>query len=280
MKLRPIHSGDADRAADILARGFPAVPRSRWATVLGRLLAYSASLGEASIGQTVEIGGADAGICLTIPAKRSAYADPPHRVVNISSFFLAEKHRWMAPLMMKRIMAGSDAEFTDLTGTPAMRSINEKIGFTNHSNGAVLIAAPIAALQPGGARVKALDAHSGGMLQPDHKRIADDHARLGCLCFAVETEGGWHPLILAPKTRRGVPGTRIILARDRKLVADAAGSLARHLLRRRLAFIEFEARDTTGFPLALFWTKSPPFQSTRDDVGDAVDHTYSELVFF
>lgn len=72
---------------------------------------------------------------------------------------------------------------------------------------------------------------------------------------------------------------RVILVRDRQLLRRALGSIARYLLKRGIRFLEFEALTKSGFPEALFRTGAWPVQTTHERVTEAIDHTFSELVF-
>lgn len=280
MKLRPIEIGQADKAAALLAEGFPSHSREAWAGTVARLFTYVHGIDETSIGQFVVAGGDEIGLCLAIPSWRVAYAGQPEKIVNLASFFLRPGQEWMAPLLMRRITADRSVEYTDLTASPSMRRINRQVGFVDHSDGSVFVPLALAALRPArGAKVVALEAIRAGALADDHRRLLEQHAALGCIAVALEIEGTCHPMILAPSPRRGMPCARVILARDRRLVRRALGPLARYLLKRRFAFLEFDARSGAGFPLAMFSTKVAPVQSTRQLANEAIDHTFCETVF-
>ncbi len=280
MKLRPIEIGEADKAAALLGEGFPSHSREAWAGTVARLFNYVQRIGETAIGQFVVAGGDEIGLCLAIPSRRVAYASQPENIVNLAAFFLRPGQEWMAPLVMRRMTADRSVEYTDLTASPSMRRINRQIGFADHSAGSVFVPLAVAALQPGrGAKVVPRATIPAGALSDDHMRLLDHHAALGCIAVALEIDGACHPLILASSPRRGMPCARVVLARDRLLIRRALGPLARHLLRRRFAFLEFDARSKAGFPRALFSTRVSPAQSTRQPSNEAIDHTFSEMVF-
>lgn len=280
MKLRPIEIGEAGKAAALLAEGFPSHSHAAWAGTVERLFAHVQDIGETSIGQFVMAGGVEIGLCLAIPSYRTAYANPPARIVNLASFFLRPGHEWMAPLLMRRLTADRSVEYTDLTASPSMRKINRQIGFSDHSEGSVFVPVPVAALRAGrGARIVPLDAIRPGALPDAHVRLLDQHAALGCIAVALEIYGTCHPLILASSPRRRMPCARVILVRDRQLIRKGLGPIARHLLKRGFAFLEFDAHAKAGFPEAMFSTEVAPVQSTCEAAGEAIDHTFSEMVF-
>ena len=74
-------------------------------------------------------------------------------------------------------------------------------------------------------------------------------------------------------------GARVILARDRALLATAIGPIARYLLRRGLMFLEFDSPAPAPITGSLFVTRAAPVQSTWTAETDAIDHTFSELMF-
>ncbi|MBX9466308.1 MAG: hypothetical protein KL840_25575 [Aquamicrobium sp.] len=280
MKLRPIEIGEAGKAAALLAEGFPSHSHEAWAGTVERLFAHVQAIGETSIGQFVMAGGDEIGLCLAIPSYRMAYADPPTRIVNLASFFLRPGHEWMAPLLMRRLTADRSVEYTDLTASPSMRKINRQTGFVDHSEGSVFIPVPVAALRAGrGARVLPLGAIRPGALPDAHIRLLEQHAALGSIAVALEVHGTCHPLILTSSPRRRMPSARVILVRDRQLIRKGLGPIARHLMKRGFAFLEFDARAKVGFPEAMFRTEVAPVQSTRDTADEAIDHTFSEMVF-
>jgi hypothetical protein len=281
MKLRPIDADDTDLAADLLAAGFPTRSRDMWLTSLLKLVAHGETMPGRPVGQFLIAGDKPVGICLTIPATRTAFDEEPHLAVNIACFYLEQAHQWQATLAMRRLVADGAVEYTDLTASPTMRQINLKNGFTNLSEGSVLIPLPVAALLPSRrARFVPLKAIPPLRLSDAHTDLLTGHAELGCICGAVQIDTSLSPVIFAPTRRRGAPGARLILARDKTLIRNALGPIARHLLRYRLAFLEFEAQSSAGFPGAIFRRDVAPYQSTRNEPSDVVDHTFSELVFF
>lgn len=280
MKLQPIHRGDTARAVTLLAEGFPEHSPEIWLACLANIFGHCERFGRDSIGQFATANGSEIGICLTIPSCRAIYADSPREAVNLSAFYLRPGNEWRATLFMRRLMADAAVEYIDLTATESMRKLNRLLGFADRSRGAVVVPLALAALRfSRGTRILPLDDVPPGMLAADLLDILQEHSRLGCMAVGIELDGICHPLILVPSSRRGIPGMRVILARDRQLLQRALGTIARYLLKRGVRFLEFEALTKSGFPEALFRTGAEPVQTTHEPNTEAIDHTFSELAF-
>lgn len=280
MKLRPIRRPDTPAAAALLTEGFPEHSSKRWAASLANIFLHGERLGHDSIGQFVSGKGGEVGLCLAIPSRRMAYAGIPRESVNLSAFYLRPGSEWMATLFMRRLMTDPAVEYVDLTATSSMRKLNRLLGFVDRSRGAVVVPLALAALRfSRGTRILSLSDIAPGMLPADHLDLLREHAALGCIAVGIEIDGVCHPLILAPSSRRGIRGMRVILVRDRQLLRRASGSIARYLLKCGIRFLEFEAQTKSGFPEALFRTGAWPVQTTQERATEAIDHTFSELVF-
>ncbi|CAM5563288.1 hypothetical protein ATER59S_04745 [Aquamicrobium terrae] len=280
MKLRPIHRSDISKAADLLAEGFPKLSCETWTACLANIIAHVENLGHDSIGQFASANDGEVGICLTIPSRRVAYAEAPREIMNLSAFYLRPGNEWMATLFLRRLMVDPTVDYVDLTASISMRKLNRRLGFVDRSRGAVVVPLALSALRPARqTRILPLSAIPPGMLPVVHRDLLEEHARLGCIAVGLEAGDSWHPLILCHCRRRGVAGARIILARDRRLVQAALGTIARYLLKRGIHFLEFEALTKDGFSEALFRTEAWPVQTTREPGTEAIDHTFSELAF-
>ena len=275
MKLRPIRRPDAEAASALLAEGFPVRPRQSWAACLAAIFAHCESHGHETIGSIAARAGDDVGLCLAIPSRRVAYVSAPRDVVNLSAFYLRPGNEWMASLFLRRLMTDPSADHVDLTASQSMRKLNRRLGFADRSRGEVVVPLALSALRPSrGARLAPRD-----MLGQVHRRLLEAHERLGCIVAAVRLDGACHPLIFARSRHRGVAGARVILARDRELIRASLGAVARHLLRRGLHFLEFDAASKHGVREALFRTGAAPVQTTQEPEGAAIDHCFTELVF-
>lgn len=280
MKLRPIARRDADEAAALLAEGFPGLSHETWAACLPGIYAQAERMGHDEIGQFAAVGDSVIGIGLTIPSRRVAYAPTPRAVVNLSAFYMRPGNEWRTPLFIRRVMSDPAIDYVDLTPSDSMRQLNRRLGLVDRSSGAVVVPLAVSALRLSRrAKVAPVEAVSPTAMSELHLGLLRDHARLGCVAVGIALDGVCHPLILGPSRRRDVAGVRVILARDRALLAAALGPLSRYLLKRGLHFLEFEASGKDGFPEALFRPGAPPLQTTHAPDSAAIDHTYTEYAF-
>ncbi|MCJ8509256.1 hypothetical protein MUU53_15165 [Rhizobium lemnae] len=283
MKLRPIDQSGASAAAALLSVGFPSLSHSEWADTVQKLLDYAAGRGHGVIGQIAQLKGQDIGICLMIP---SAPVTPDAEFgmrINVAAFYLAPGHEWMTTLFMRRLMADCDTEYTDLTASSSMRDINRRLGFFNHSEGMIIVATPMASMQPAASGIRLLSLKEAetetASLSVNEWQVLRDHHHFGCAAFVVVEHGRAYPLILAPSSRKGIPGARVLLARDRALLRSVLGVLSRSMVLAGKTYIEFDGAEADMPAGALFLPSAAPVQSTRQEVVMVIDHTYSEFAF-
>lgn len=280
MKLRPILRAEAHTAASLLAEGFPVHAVDTWRESIRLLFSHVATSDDGAIGYIATAGGRDVGIGLAIPTQRTAYEAEPRNIVNLAAFYLRPGNEWMTTPFLRRMMKDPDVEYVDLTASVAMREVNRRLGFTDQSEGMIVVPTFAAALRPGrGVRVLRSNEVPRGAMSDEHRGLLVRHEQLGAISLAVEIGDDFHPLILARSYRRRVRGTRVILARDRDLVGAVLGPLCRHLLKLGILFLEFDACAKTSLPEAIFVSRFAPVQSTRPSDNPAIDHTFSELLF-
>ncbi|WP_137135395.1 hypothetical protein [Rhizobium sp. FKY42] len=283
MKLRPIDQAEASAAVALLSSGFPSLSHSEWAQTVKKLLNYAAGRSDGVIGQIAEVKGQDVGICLAIANDQRFDGAKPGKRINFSAFYMAPGHEWMTTLFMRRLMANPDVEYTDLTASATMREINRRLGFIDHCEGMIIVATPAASLQsaPSGIRLLSLEEGEAEPLSLalQHRQVLEDHRALGCAAYVVVEAGIAHPLILAPTSRKGIPGMRVLLARDRALLRSVLGPLSRSLVLAGKTYLEFEGTEADVPTGGLFRPLVAPVQSTRKHAVDIIDHTYSEFAF-
>lgn len=284
MKLRSINPSEASAAAALLSAGFPSLSHSEWAETVQKLLNYAAGRSDGVIGQIAELKGQDIGICLMIPSAPEASDGKVRKRINVAAFYLAPGHEWRTTLFMRRLLTGTDVEYTDLTASASMRDINRRIGFVDHSEGMIIVATPMVSMQPAASGIRLLslkEAEAEAVALSDNDwQVLHDHQALGCAAFVVVAEQGRaHPLILAPSSRKGIPGMRVLLARDRALLRSVLGPLGRSMVLGGKTYIEFDGAEADMPAGALFRPSAAPVQSTRHEAGTAIDHTYSEFAF-
>lgn len=278
--LHPVHDGNVGDALAVLPRGFPSRSAEFWRAGLRRQAQYHEAAGLGALGYLLRAGGADAGIILTMRSRRTLPGGGEHRVVNLSSWYVGDAHRWLAPRMLQKVL-GEEADLvTDLTPSEPVRRMMPQFGFASWHDGALIAALGLAALQPGAsAGVTAAEGPALAALEPSAGRLVEDHLGLGCLAALLDHEGEVQPLVFSPVRRRRLPSARLVYAPSTAAVRRHIGAVARFLLARGILFLEIPARrGDTAFG-AWFTTRPPPTFARGPFDPDAIDHAYSEFVF-
>lgn len=278
--LKPIEDKDADAAVVILSRGFPSRSPQFWRDGLARLARCHDAIGAGPLGYIMVAKGAPAGVILSMRSERATLSGVPRSVVNLSSWYVDEAHRWLAPRMLQKVLAEDVDLFTDLTPSEPVREMIGRLGFVRRHSGVLMAALALSAMQFGasgsvsGANPAALrDVPEGAA------RLLADHAALGCIVALLRAGGEVHPLVFSPTRRKGLPSARLVYAPNLTAVRDHVGAIARYLLAQGVLFLEIPANPGDAAFGAWFTTRPPPTFVRGDLPPDMVDHAYSEFVF-
>lgn len=278
--LKPIEDRDVDAAAAILSRGFPSRSATFWQSGLERLSRYHNTISATPLGYVMSVKGAPAGVILTMRSQRVGEGGQPRTVLNLSSWYVDEPHRWLAPRMLQKVLAEPVDVFTDLTPSEPVREMIGRLGFVRRHEGVLMAALALSAMQFGAAAsVGAADEAGMRELDPGAARLLADHLELGCIAALLRVGGSVHPLVFSPTRRKGLPSARLVYAPSQAAVRDHIGAVARYLLAQGLLFVEIPAKAGES-AFGAWFTASPPPTFTRGDLPpDMVDHAYSEFVF-
>lgn len=280
MKLRAIEIGELDQAATLLHEGFDKRSKAKWQANLREMFKHAENLGYNSIGYIASNKEGNFGICLAVPLIRSVYEAEPVKTINIAAFYMKPKFEWMAALFLRRIMTDSDVDYVDVTASASMRKVNALLGFTTSAIGTLVIPLAASALRPlSRAKIRSYNPHNSYSFSADVTQVLQDHLKLGCRVLTIERDGESHPVILSPKKRGSLASARVILAKDRKLIEESIGSLARYLLARCFFFLEMDVFEKPDLWESSLRKRSAPIQSTIPKSTDVIDHSYTELVF-
>lgn len=276
MRIVPIEDGNLASAEALLVEGFPERSPAFWRQGLDRLRRHCGGTG-IPIGHLMLAGGEPVGVILTIAGDETQDGG---RAVNLSSWYVRQKHRWLAPRMLQKLVADENLTYVDPSPSPETQKINAFLGFRTVTQGVSLFPLPFTALAGGGpATVLSHESLPAGALSPVHHALMQRHHELGCICAAVKREHGHVPLIFSPTARYGLPVARMIHAGDRQVVGQAGGAIARFLMRRGFLFMTLHADAHEGFPGGFFWNANAPVQVKGRWDGKHVDQTFSEAVF-
>ncbi|MCQ3942860.1 MAG: hypothetical protein DPW22_06550 [Alphaproteobacteria bacterium] len=277
MNLRPVFRDNIEDALAILRRGFPNKPARFWRDGLERLAAYQK---DRPLGQLLHTREGDAGIILTI-ASENACPVRPRTVVNLSSWYMDPSVRWLAPRMLQRVISDDEVIYTDLTPTAAVSRMIGQFGFTRWNDRIVLYCLPWTAFgRRGRADVQPLDRLPGDAFSPQTQRMLEEHVRLGCIAAGLRDGDTLHPLLFSLCSRRAITIARLIYAPAKTLVASHLAAIARFLMRERIPMLAVNARSGDLMPGGRLLARSAPtfFKGAMDHA--AINHAYSEFVFF
>lgn len=280
MKIRPLEIGELDLAANLLNEGFGKRSKAKWKANLIDMFRHAESLGRTTVGYFASNKEGDIGICLAIPLVRTIYESDSVTTINIAAFYLNHKYVWMAALFLRRIMTESSVDYVDITASASMRKVNAHLGFTTSAINTLVVPLAATAFRPfQSAKIRTYNPLKSNEFANDIKKILNDHVALGCRVVTIEQNGENYPVILSPKKRGYLPSVRVILAKDRSLIYQSIGSLARYLMARGFYFLEIDVFDKPDLWESSLRKRSAPVQSTKNKMTDAIDHTYTELVF-
>lgn len=277
--LRPIGFQSLDEALPVLTRGFPAAPAAFWEAGIGRLKQYGVTSPADRTGYLLDVEGNNVGIILTIPSTREK-DEQSRPVINLSSWYIDERHRWRGPRMLQQVVACEATLFTDLTPTEPVRAMIGRFGFRNWTEGTLIFVLPLVALKPAkGAHVFPLHKFPSDAFAPSIQSMLADHAALGCIAAALWDGDVLHPLIFSRTKRRGVPIARLIYADSRALVKTHIAAVARFLLREKFLLMAMNANAQERIAGSFFTEWPAPAFFKGNTTPPQCDLAYSEYVF-
>lgn len=276
MKLQSVEDDSLHEAVALLSRGFPERTPGFWQTGLERLAAHRRKTNGRPIGQMMMVDGKPVGVILTIESGHRNGAQQ-RAVVNLSSWYIEEEHRWLAARMLSRVVADESVTYTDLSPSLETTRLNERLGFHTATQGVVLFFLPWNALtRRARGEVIPYERLPEGALADDDAVLLGHHSELGCIAGALRTAEGYHPLLFHKVRRKGLPVARAVLAPSRQFIIDNLGPIARFLLERGVPFLALHGAPAAG---GVSWNRSASVQVKGRWEDDRVDHTYSEIVF-
>lgn len=276
LKLRAIDEGRLEAAAKLLVKGFPSRSLAFWQHGLRRLAAHNRTMGQPSVGTFLMAEERPVGILLTIPRHDTLTG---RRIVNLSSWYVEESHRWSAVRLIVAALADKQAIYTDLTPTDVAADVNARLGFRSFDVKVLLLALPWTAIVgrkrdrlvpfeavPPGAIAEAL--------MPDMRK----HRDLGCIVTTIEAGGRYHPVVLDVTVRKRVPLARVVFAESMDLVANNLAALARLLVLRGVPLLALQVEKDRHIPHAWVWKRGLCYQVKGEWDERVINELYSERV--
>ena len=218
---------------------------SFWTTTMDRLqrLGTNAHAG-VPLGYLMTDGGRPTGVVLTPASTRTAPDGNRALVVNLSSWHVEPSHRFLASLMLQKVLRGHDALYTDLTPSEGVMRMLPSMGFMAINDGVVLTALPVAAMLPSkGAAVHDLIGGRGSLFPSDMWDLLEAHSRVGCFSAMLTTEQGHVPLMFRRRRLKGLPAANLIYCEDITALQKHLSAVARYLLGQGIVIL---VHDSSG----------------------------------
>lgn len=276
MQLQEISQENWPEALALLCEGFSRQTEEFWQQGLSR---WAAVVGDPFEGPVGYLGrdkqGEAQAVLLTFRAPEG-WGDTPR--VNFSSWYVREKHRFSAPLMLKRCSANAELTYTDFTPSEAVQRLLRVLGYTEVGARHLGFWTPRLAFSRGGGLVGAKRLLE---LLPADRHLLDalqTHQRLGCLVLGLLRPSGVIPVVLRIKTRmRSIRCAQVIYCPDVGAMAEHMPAIARHLLIRGILVLEAEFETVPTVASAAFdWGQSPRFVHGAWS-RNQIDYLYSEI---
>jgi hypothetical protein len=276
--LEAITDRNIEEALAILSRGFPSRSVDFWRSGLARLEKYHDTAASGPVGYIMRAKGEPAGVMLTMRSARQGDAGV-RSVLNLSSWYVDEQHRWLAPRMLQKVLAEEADLVTDLTPSEPVRAMIQKLGFVRRHEGVLVAVLGLAALQFDFSASVSTFRDGDTTIGAGARRLLADHAELGCVAAVLNVGGTAHPLVFSPTRRKQLASARLVYAPDPAVVRAHIGAIARYLLAQGVLFAEIPANRGDSAFGAWFTTRPPPTFVRGELASGMVDHAYSEFVF-
>lgn len=276
LKLCSIGQEGLEAAAELLTKGFPARSLAFWQRGLRRLADHNSATGMPSVGNFLMAGETPVGILLTIP-KRDAHTG--HRVVNLSSWYVEENHRWSAARMLMAVMADKRAVYTDLTPTRAAAEVNARFGFRSFNYKLLVLVLPwLALVGRKQGRLVPLAAIPPGAISDVLMTDLKNHRDLGCIVTSIEVDGSYHPVVLDVTRRKCIPTARVVFADNMDLIVRNLAAIARMLVLRGVPLLTLQVDEDAHIPHTWVWKRGLCYQVKGDWDDRVINELYSERV--
>ncbi|MCU0817972.1 MAG: hypothetical protein MUF11_01520 [Beijerinckiaceae bacterium] len=277
--LRPFGPENATEILQLLEEGFPERGRAFWEKAIARLFAWP---GNRELDYPPGFFWIDknepVGIILTPASPRMNGGETLRPIVNVSSWYVRETHRWKAPLMLRALFRDERVIFTDLTPTPDVQKMLPSFGFVPASGGIEWIGTPFMAFRASAARLRRWNPGEALAAGAPPDALIAEHVAWGCMALVLEQGSARHLLVLKPIRMRGLPGARILFAGSRAALEAGLPALARFMLARGTLLLRIDARPEgrrgQGYrPHGIWFARGDSFP-------DRTDHFGSELALF
>ncbi len=277
--IRELEHSDLQEAARILAEGFPRHTLECWRSRLRTLAQREPAPGTPLFGYGLDVDGLQ-GVGLTIG---SLHGPPETRqtIVNGSSWTVRPAYRGPAAIQLyRRCMSGAGMTFSDLTAGAPTRQMIRISGFTEFTSG-IAVVVGIAGTRGPKRRIVSLGDSERSGLSAERAEMMRYHEARGCLTFCVEDNDRLAPFMFMARSM--LPGIRvaqlIYCERPSDLINNSWALTFEAWKRGYAALLVDASGPIEGFKGRYFPGVEPKYY--KGPVPHyAVDHSYSELIYF
>lgn len=283
IRCREIKPKDLHDVVNLLVSGFPERTRECWLTVIQVLAQHRTPEGFPRYGYLLECDEAVVGVSLLIFTSMSADGNSRVRC-NICSWYVKPEFRSYASVVGFREQRPKDVTYFNVTPASHTFRTLESRGYKRSSQGWFIALAWLARRSQ---QATVIDGSSGiaacKSLPTWEADLLATHARYGCICVILNSEGESLPFIFAPRRMRPRAGSlsfaHLIYCRQRTDFVRFAGSLGRFLLRRGIVLTVADSNGPIEGLVGKYVQARPKYYKGPDKprLGDL---TYTELAMF
>lgn len=280
VRRRHIGAADVPVIASLLHRGFPNKSAARFLDALYRLGQRDQQPGFPQYGLMLEVGNEAVGALLTVCSHTDA-ALPATVRCNMACWFVVEKYRIFAPLLLAPLTQQSTATLINISPAQITLPTIEAQGFMRFSSG-VFAGMPALAPRSQNVRITGVGTGEDAELPAAIWRLLRDHAEYGCVSFVCHGPDGAVPFVFRRHAVRHLPApcAKLIYCRDVKDIGRFAGSLGQFLALRGMSWIYVATHEPIAGVPGRFFPNKQPMYFRGPAAPRAGDLAYTETAMF
>lgn len=275
--IRELEYRDLPEVARILGEGFPSHSLEVWRSRLRTLADREPVPGTPKFGYGLDVDGLQ-GVGLTIGSLHGPM-QARQTIVNGASWTVRPAYRGLAAVQLfRRCASGAGMTFSNLTAGVFTREIIRVCGFTEHTTGVVVAVGVPRARE---RRIVSLsDAERSG-LSPERADMMRHHQARGCLTFCVEDKDRLAPLMFRTRSMRaGIRVAQLLYCERLSDLVDNSWAITLEIWKRGCTSLLVDASGSIAGLKGRFFPGIEPKYYKGPAPVYAVDHSYSELVYF
>ena len=278
--IRELEHSDLPETARLLAEGFPRHSLDCWQNWLQILAQRDPAPGTPRFGYALDVDGLQ-GVGLTIGSLHGPL-EARQTIVNGSSWTVRPSYRGPAAIeLYRRCMSGAGMTFSDLSSGANTRKMIKICGFAEYTAGAVIAVGIARSRGPKRRRIVSLGEAERSGLSPERAAMMRYHEARGCHTFCVEYDDRLAPfMFLARSMRAGLRVAHLIYCeRLRDLIDNSRAVTVEAWKRGYVALLVDTSGPIEGFKGKYFTNLEPRYYRGPVPLY-AIDHSYSELIYF